>query len=163
MFGRTAIWLVLTVALATLAMAMPQELPEGEGKKLLEERCGNCHDLKPVVSLRQSQDAWKELIVKMRGYGAQLNNKEVDVAIEYLTKHFGPAATKADTPEEKTAKRLIEGICSSCHDVGLVRSTKATRAEWLDIVMRMNGLDAGVSARDVDVLVDYLASRYGRN
>jgi len=39
MFGRTAIWLVLTVALATLSMAVPQELPEGEGKKLLEERC----------------------------------------------------------------------------------------------------------------------------
>ena len=165
MFGRTAIWLVLTVALATLSMAVPQELPEGEGKKLLEERCAGCHSLKPVVSLKQSQGAWKELVVKMVGYGAQLDDKEVEVATAYLTKHFGPessAAAKPDSPEEKTAKRLIEGICSSCHDVGLVRSTKATRAEWFDIVMRMNGLDAGVSARDVDVLVDYLASKYGR-
>ena len=42
MFGRTAIWLVLIVALATLGMAVPQELPEGEGKKLLEERCTSC-------------------------------------------------------------------------------------------------------------------------
>jgi len=161
MFGRTAIWLVLTVALATLSMAVPQELPQGEGKKLLEERCASCHDMKPVISLRQSQDAWKELVVKMRGYGAQLDNKEVDVATEYLTKHFGSAAVKPDTPEEKTAKRLVDGICSSCHDGGLVRTTKATRAEWFDIVMRMNGLDAGVSARDVEVLVDYLASKYG--
>src|SRR5688572_18855089 len=101
MFGRTAIWIVLTVAIATLSMAVPQELPEGEGKKLLEERCSGCHDLKPVVSLRQGEVAWKELIVKMRGYGAQLDNKEVDVATEYLTKHFGPAAVKPDTPEEK--------------------------------------------------------------
>jgi len=140
-------------------------LPEGEGKKLLEERCVSCHSLEPVVSLRQSQDAWKELVVKMRGYGAQLDDKEVDVATEYLTKHFGPktsaAAAKPDSPEEKTAKRLIDGICSSCHDGGLVRSTNATKAQWLDIVMRMNGLDAGVSARDVDVLVDYLVSKYG--
>jgi hypothetical protein len=121
--------------------------------------------LQAVVSLRQSQPEWKELVVKMRGYGAQLDNKEVDVATEYLTKHFGPkssaAAPKPESPEERIAKRLIEGICSSCHDVGLVRSTNATKAEWLDIVMRMNGLDAGVSARDVDVLVDYLASKYG--
>jgi mono/diheme cytochrome c family protein len=165
MFGRIAIWLLLTVALATLSMAVPQELPEGEGKKLLEERCAGCHSPKPVVSLKQSQSAWKELVVKMVGYGAQLDDKEVDVATEYLTKHFGPespaAAAKPATAEEKIAERYIKGICSSCHDAGLIRSTEATKEKWFDIVMRMNALDAGVSARDVDVLVDYLASKYG--
>ena len=165
MFGRTAIYLVLTVALATLSMAVPQELPEGDGKKLLEERCASCHSLKPVVSLKQSQGAWKELVVKMVGYGAQLDDKEVDVATGYLTKYFGPgspaAAAKPDSPEEKIAKRYIEGICSSCHDAGLIRATEATKQEWFDIVTRMNGLDAGVSQRDVDVLVNYLASKYG--
>ena len=165
MFGRTAIWFVLTVALATLSMAAPQELPEGEGKKLLEERCASCHSLKPVVSLKQSQGAWKELVVKMVGYGAQLDDKEVDVATGYLTKYFGPessaAAAKPDSPEEKTAERYIKGICSSCHDAGLIRSTQATKQEWSDIVARMNALDAGVSARDAEVLVDYLASKYG--
>ena len=166
MFGRTAIWLVVTVALVTLSMAVPQELPEGEDKKLVEERCAGCHSLQPVVSLKRSRGTWKELVVKMVGFGAQLDDKEVDVATEYLTKHFGPespaAAAKPDSPEEKTAERYIKGICSSCHDAGLIRSTQATKQEWFDIVMRMNGLDAGVSARDVDVLVDYLASKYGR-
>ena len=165
MFRRTAICLVLTAALTTLSMAVPQELPEGEGKKLLEERCASCHSLKPVATLKQSQDAWKKLVVTMVGYGAQLNGKEIDVATEYLTKHFGPessaAAAKPDSPEEKIAKRYIEGICSSCHDAGLIRSTEATKEEWYDIVMRMNGKDAGVSPRDVDILVNYLASQYG--
>jgi cytochrome c5 len=165
MLGKTAIWLVLTIAIATLSLAVPQELPEGEGKKLLEERCAGCHSLKPVASLKQSQGAWKELVVKMVGYGAQLDDKEVDVATEYLTKYFGPespaAAATPDTVDEKTAERYIKGICSSCHDAGLIRSTEATKKEWYDIVMRMNALDAGVSARDVDVLVDYLASKYG--
>ena len=165
MFGKTAIWLVLTVAVATLAMAVPQELPEGEGKKLIEERCAGCHGLQPVVSLKQGQSAWKELLVKMVGYGAQLDDKEVEVATEYLSKHFGPessaAASKPETADEKIAERYIKGICSSCHDAGLIRSTEATKEKWFDIVMRMNALDAGVSARDVDVLVDYLASKYG--
>jgi cytochrome c5 len=165
MFRRIAICLVLSGALATLSMASPQELPEGEGKKLLEEQCAGCHSLKPVVSLKQSRDAWKKLVVKMVGYGAKLDDKQVDVATEYLTKHFGPesssVAAKPDSPEEKIAKRYIEGICSSCHDAGLIRSTQATKQEWLDIVTRMNGLDAGVSQRDVDLLVDYLASKYG--
>ena len=166
MFGRIAIYLLLTFSLATLSMAVPQELPEGEGKKLLEERCASCHSLKPVVSLKQSQGAWKELVVKMVGYGAQLDAKEVNAVTEYLTKYFGPespaAAAKPDSPDEKTAKRYIDGICSSCHDAGLIRSTEATKQEWLDIVTRMNGLDAGVSQRDVELLVDYLASKYGR-
>jgi cytochrome c5 len=166
MFGRTAIWLVLTAALATLSMAVPQQLPEGEGKKLIEERCASCHGLKPVVSLKQSQPAWKELVVKMVGYGAQLDDKEVDVATEYLTKHFGPEnsteSAKPESPDEKTAERYIKGICSSCHDAGLIRSTQATKQEWSEIVARMNGLDAGVSSRDAEVLVDYLAEKYGR-
>jgi cytochrome c5 len=165
MFGRTSIWIVLTLALATLSMAVPQDLPESEGKKLLEERCANCHSLKPVVSLKQSRGAWNKLVVKMVGYGAQLDNKEVEVATEYLTKHFGPdssaVAAKPESPEEKIAKRYIEGICSSCHDTGLIRATRATKQEWFDIVTKMNGKDAGVSPRDVDLLVDYLASTYG--
>jgi cytochrome c5 len=165
MCARTAILLVLTVALPTLSMAAPQELPEGEGKKLVEERCASCHSLKPVVSLKQGQGAWKELVVKMVEFGAQLDPKEVDVATEYLTKYFGPessaAAAKTESPEEKTAERYIKGICSSCHDAGLIRSTQATKEEWFEIVKRMNGLDAGVSARDAEILVDYLASKYG--
>lgn len=171
MSGRTAICLVLTIVLATLSTAVAQELPEGDGKRLIEEQCAGCHSLKPVVSLKQSQAAWKELVVKMVGYGAQLDDKEVGAATKYLAKYFGPAsgekpessaaAAKPDTPEEKIAKRYIEGICSSCHDAGLIRSTEATKQGWLDIVTRMNGLDAGVSQRDVDILVDYLASRYG--
>lgn len=165
-FGRTAAWLVSTTAFAALSVAVAQELPKGEGKRLLEERCVSCHGLKTVVSLKQSHDAWKELVVKMRGYGAQLDDKEADITTDYLTKYFGPETSTADakpeSPDEKIAKRYIEGICSSCHDAGLIRSTEATRQEWLDIVTRMNGLDAGVSERDVDVLVDYLASKYGR-
>jgi cytochrome c5 len=156
--------LALTAALATVSLA--QELPEGEGKKLVEERCVSCHSLKPVVSLQQSQDAWKRLVIQMVAYGAQLNAREVDVATSYLTSHFGPngsvVAAKTDTPDEKIAKRYIQGICSSCHDAGVILSKEATRQEWLDIVTRMNGLDAGVSQRDVELLVNYLASRYGR-
>ena len=166
MFERTAIWLVMIVGIATLSMAVPQELPEGEGKKLLEERCTTCHNLQPVVSLKQSKGAWKELLIKMVGFGAQLDDKEVDVATEYLTKHFGPTssatAAKPESPEEKIAMRYINGICSSCHDAGLIQSTQATKEEWREIVARMNGLDAGVSPRDAEVLVDYLASKYGR-
>lgn len=153
-----------TLALSILSMASPQDLTSGEGKKLLEERCTGCHTLKPVVSLKQSRDAWKDVVVRMVRYGAQLDDKEMGIAIDYLAKQFGPASpasAKAESPEDRIAKRYVDGICSSCHDAGLIRATEATRQQWLDIVTRMNGLDAGVSQRDVDLLVDYLARTYG--
>src|ERR1700761_2542117 len=100
---RPPLWLVLTVTLAALSMAAPEELPKGEGKKLLEERCVSCHSITPVVSLKQNRDAWKKLVVKMVGYGAQLDDKDIDVAANYLAKYFGPqssdAAAKPDSPE----------------------------------------------------------------
>src|ERR1051326_6595612 len=95
MFGKIAIWLVLTIALATLAMAVPQGLPEGEGKKLIVEQCSTCHSLKPVVGQKQSKSKGKELCVKVVGCGAQLANKEVEVATGYLTKDFGPESSAA--------------------------------------------------------------------
>ncbi len=152
------------LALTAMSVAMSQELPDGEGKELLEERCAGCHSLKPVVSLQQGQDAWKRLVVQMVGYGAQLNAKEIDVVTGYLSSHFKGSATAAtpDTPEEKIAKRYIQGICSSCHEAEVILSTRATKQEWLDIVTRMNGMDAGVSQRDVELLVNYLATKYGR-
>jgi len=43
-----------------------------------------------VVSLKQNQGTWKKLVVKMVGYGAKLDDKEIDVATCYLAKYFGP-------------------------------------------------------------------------
>jgi cytochrome c5 len=165
MFGRTGSWIALATALTMVPPSTAQALPEGEGKTLLERRCVGCHTLKPVVDLHQNQEAWRKLVVKMVEYGAQLDGKEVDLATAYLTSHFGPGSSvtaKTDSAEDKIAKRYIQGICSSCHDAGLIRSTEATKQQWLDIVTRMNGLDAGVSQRDVELLVNYLARQYGR-
>jgi cytochrome c5 len=164
MLRQIAIRLALTAALGTMAVA--QTLPQGEGKKLLEERCVSCHSLEPVLGLHQTEEAWKRVVTQMVGYGAQLNGKEIDIAAGYLASHFGPksaaAAASMDTAEEKIAKRYLQGICSSCHEAGVILSKRATKQEWLDIVTRMNGLDAGVSQRDVEVLVNYLAGKYGR-
>ena len=62
--------------------------------------------------------------------------------------------------EEKVATKFIEGICSTCHDAELIRETKVTRQEWLDIVKNMNGKGAGLSEQDVELLATYLARKY---
>jgi cytochrome c553 len=61
--------------------------------------------------------------------------------------------------EERTAEKFITGVCSTCHDADLIRGTKATRQEWLDIVKNMNGKGAGLSDQDVELLANYLARK----
>ena len=160
MFGRTALWVAATAGAAIVTFAAAQQLPEGEGKKLVEVRCVTCHGLEPVLSRKANHDGWQQLVVKMVGYGAQMDAKEIDIAVDYLTKNFGPEASAS--PDEKTAQRFIEGICSSCHDSTFIKETQGTRDEWLDIVRRMNGKGSGLSERDVELLTDYLTDKYGK-
>jgi hypothetical protein len=74
----------------------------------------------------------------------------------------GSDAPRTETEEERTAKKFIEGVCSTCHDSQLITETKATTDEWLDILKNMNGKGAGLSETDVELLANYLSKEYGK-
>jgi len=143
------------LAAACIAFAAAQTLPDGEGKKILESQCASCHTLDPIVSRRLSAEAWKDVVVKMKSLGAALDDKSTTLVVDYLSKHFG-AASETD----KVAEKFIEGICASCHDSSLIRSTRATKQEWVEIVQNMNRKGAGLSEADVELLAAYLARNY---
>jgi len=164
MFGKSASWLLVTILVAAGAFAAVQELPEGDGKKLIQDRCGACHGLDLITSgPKLDRDGWKKMVEKMVGYGATMDDKETGVAADYLAKNFGPkgSAESSSAEDEKTAKKYMEGICSSCHDAGLITGAQASREGWVEIVQRMNGKGAGLSEKDVQLLVDYLFKNYG--
>ncbi len=162
MFVKTAMLVFISIIVGAAAFAAVQQLPEGDGKKLIEDRCTSCHGADAIVSLKQNQDEWKRLIDKMVGFGAQMDDKETKVAVDYLTKFFGPATadSKSAAADDKAAQALVEGVCASCHDSGLVKTTQATKQQWSEIVTRMNGKGADLSEHDTNVLVDYLARTY---
>ena len=159
---KSAMWLFITSALAVVTAAAALQFPEGEGKKLLEDRCTNCHGLDQVSPLKHNRDAWKSLLERMVTFGAQMDPKEIDVAADYLTKNFGsPGGAAAPAgADDQAAQKLVDGVCASCHDSDLVKGTQATKAGWSDIVTRMNGRGAGLTDKDVEMLVNYLAKTY---
>jgi len=59
-----------------------------EGKTLLEERCTECHDLGRVEQARKSEEEWKATVERMVGKGAQLNEAEREVVIQYLAETY---------------------------------------------------------------------------
>lgn len=68
-----------------------EELPEGEGRRILLASCTTCHELREVTKFRGyfTRAQWRDIVVTMVEYGAPVNQKQVDVLTDYLTLHFG--------------------------------------------------------------------------
>jgi cytochrome c5 len=59
-----------------------------DGKSLVEERCTECHDLGTVESAKKTAEEWKATVERMVGKGAQLNQAEQEVVIQYLAETY---------------------------------------------------------------------------
>src|SRR5437764_2503635 len=166
-FGRTAMWLAATLALATMAFAVQDaKLPEGDGKKILQTACTACHGLEGVVKLHLDKDGWEGLISSMVSNGAQVDQKDFPVLVDYLVKNFGPAggAKPADggagAGGDAAAKMILETSCTACHDLDLVSDQHLSKEDWQAFVGSMIAKGASVDDKDVRKLVDYLAKTY---
>jgi cytochrome c5 len=73
------------------ARAAPQ-LPEGEGKQIVETKCVSCHDAQRIVRVRAERARWETIIQNMRAYtqgstlAKNLTDEETKVVLEYVTK-----------------------------------------------------------------------------
>jgi hypothetical protein len=88
--GGVLALVVLTMSGAQAA-SPEDELPEGEGKKILLTSCTSCHDLSEVTKFRGYYDRkqWRDIVVTMMEYGAPVDERQVDVLADYLTQHLG--------------------------------------------------------------------------
>lgn len=86
--------LAATLCLSAVALATAgeePELPEGDGKRILQSACTSCHGLDYVAKLRgyYTRDQWRDVVNTMVEYGTKLDRKEEEVLVDYLTQHFG--------------------------------------------------------------------------
>jgi mono/diheme cytochrome c family protein len=94
--------------LATLLLfAAPSNvttLPPGEGKAIVQRTCVSCHALKVVTAKKASKEEWSVLVDQMVSRGADLNDDEIEIVVDYLAKNFGtakaPAGTKDNHPQD---------------------------------------------------------------
>src|SRR5436190_916695 len=86
------------VALALGAAWLPasadqakDDLPPGEGKRILEVSCTTCHDLTEVTKFRgyYTRDEWRDIVATMIDYGAKVQDRDVAVLVDYLAKTLG--------------------------------------------------------------------------
>lgn len=84
--GRLNLVLIAVLCGSTVVAG---ELPEGEGRDIVEYACSQCHDLLQVTSVRKTPQQWRYLVRQMIAQGAPLEDYEVETVISYLNEHFG--------------------------------------------------------------------------
>ena len=72
-------------------VAQGDELPDGEGKKILQTACTSCHDLGEVTKFRgyYTRAQWRDVVVTMADYGAEIQPAQIDILADYLEEHLG--------------------------------------------------------------------------
>jgi streptogramin lyase/cytochrome c5 len=75
------------------ANAVALELPEGDGKALVAEKCTSCHDLRRTVVKRSNRDHWAHTVTRMRTRMSvasipDLTEAETTKIVDYLASHF---------------------------------------------------------------------------
>jgi cytochrome c5 len=72
-----------------LPPAKPVTLPAGDGKQLVETRCGLCHDLERVVTAPRRKADWPVIVANMVEQGAPVTADEAKAVSNYLAANFG--------------------------------------------------------------------------
>jgi competence ComEA-like helix-hairpin-helix protein len=90
------LWMSIAAAAAAALLPAPanaqKELPDGEGKTLLQNVCGtNCHKVDFVTTRRLSRDEWYRTVEAMAKKGADATDDQFLTIIDYLAKNFPPA------------------------------------------------------------------------
>jgi hypothetical protein len=76
---------------ASQSSAPSGDLPDGEGKKILQAQCTACHELTEITKFRgyYTRAQWRDIVITMVEYGADLKKTEIEVLADYLAEHFG--------------------------------------------------------------------------
>jgi mono/diheme cytochrome c family protein len=160
-----------TAAIALLAIgvgaapALAQSvLPAGEGRDIVAVACTQCHALTPLFGMRDGPVGWKRHVYNMVLRGAQLDQKDIDTVLAYLTTNFGPGqALPPANPvalAEGAGKELVATRCVLCHDLERVTAAKREKRAWPVIVNNMFER-FGLSAPDEAAAISsYLSAHY---
>ncbi|MEL7044965.1 MAG: cytochrome C, partial [Pseudomonadota bacterium] len=89
-FGFGALTLLATETFSWPALA--QELPEGEGKHLVESLCVSCHSTTRILGTGgyDSAEEWRAVMASM----VELADPQADTMARYLAEHFPARAER---------------------------------------------------------------------
>lgn len=168
-FGAIALTMALTPFAAAQRGGRTQvQLPTGEARKAILNNCTACHGIDPFGTKRLDRAGWQSLIDSMKAKGAEVQDKDIPVLLDYLVKTFGPdvplpgdAGGRGQAGPDAAVQNILKSACTQCHNLTRVDSQNLTKPSWQDIVERMKAKGAQISDDDVTNLVEYLFRTHG--
>ncbi len=110
--------ITLTLAIFATAVAFAGEsslnpqLPPGAMQEKATAACSTCHEARIIVQQRLSKPAWAKEVDKMIKWGAEVDPKDRDALIDYLSTSFGPdqppyAAPRSNRINTNQSKKIV--------------------------------------------------------
>jgi competence protein ComEA len=130
---------ILLLLLLTIASIAQSQLPEGPGKKTVENSCGTCHDVDTATDQRRTKTEWQETVDAMVNRGARATDEEIKLIIEYLVKYFGMVNVN-----KATAKELENVLGISAREAQAIVQYHVNNGDFkeLDDLKKVSGVDA---------------------
>ena len=101
--------MLLTTILLLAASPKVSTLPPGKGKAIVQRTCISCHALKVVTAKRASKEQWSALVDQMMSRGADLEDDEVEIVVDYLARNFGTTKAPASTKSNHSQTAPVNG------------------------------------------------------
>jgi competence protein ComEA len=105
------------------------QLPDGPGKEITVQLCGNCHDPNVIRGHRQSRDEWIATIQKMIAEGAEGTEDQFTAVLEYVAKNFGPAAAHINV-NQAPATELESGLGLSAKEAAAIVKYRSDKGSF---------------------------------
>jgi cytochrome c5 len=86
------------------------------------------------------------------------HGKRLEV-FEYRAEHFAEDTNK-NTRDAK-GKKLVEDICSLCHEWQRIKGHELTKEQWAGVIKGMISEGAPVTDEEFNLIVEYLAKNFG--
>lgn len=87
----------IALILSSVPLAAQNQLPESEGKKVVERICNQCHSPENYTRTKHTEDEWETIVDNMVERGATGTDNEFETVVLYLARNFGKV--KAERPE----------------------------------------------------------------
>ncbi len=124
-----------------------------EGQQLVEKRCQGCHTMRRVETAAKNADAWRETIQVMIQDGAEIEESEIPVMVQFLAREHGPVP-------EGPGKQILLNICTQCHNLQRIKNGRRSPEEWEETLLAMLNEGAPVNDEQLPVIHAYLSRHF---
>ena len=86
--ARLFLFWFLLVALLMACSKGPEHPLEKEATSIINKKCRVCHSTDRIYAKRRREEEWRAIILRMMGYGAEIDENEAALLLKYLNDKY---------------------------------------------------------------------------